>query len=200
MSAELQAACDAMPKSHLTYIVTAYGKPRSKYGLGTDFAKWATQAGLPARCRLHGLKKGGMRRLAEAGNTAHELMAQSGHKTLTEVQRYTEDADQKRLADSGYAKRRQRTKGAMMLQTALPTYTNMRNKPEISNGGARPWRSLGDSNPCFRRERATCSRATYLRMSSFWPTPVIRRFTPGEPVPRSNDQQARASASTRSSC
>ena len=33
------------------------------------------EAGLPARCRLHGLKKGGMRRLAEAGGTAHELMA-----------------------------------------------------------------------------------------------------------------------------
>ena len=86
MSPELQAACDAMPKVHLTYIVTAHGKPRSKYGLGNDFAKWATEAGLPARCRLHGLKKGGMRRLAEAGGTAHELMAFSGHKTLTEVQ------------------------------------------------------------------------------------------------------------------
>src|SRR5262249_30863325 len=50
-----------MPKAHLTYIVTAHGKPRSKYGLGNDFAKWATEAGLPAYCRLHGLKKGGMR-------------------------------------------------------------------------------------------------------------------------------------------
>src|SRR5262249_262218 len=69
ISPELQAACDAMPKSHLTYIVTVYGKPRSKYGLGNDFAKWATAAGLPARCRLHGLKKSAMRRLAEAGNT-----------------------------------------------------------------------------------------------------------------------------------
>jgi integrase len=88
ISADLQAACDAMPKEHLTYIVTAYGKPRSKYGLGNDFARWATEAGLPARCRLHGLKKGGMRRLAEVGSTAHELMAISGHKTLTEVQRY----------------------------------------------------------------------------------------------------------------
>ena len=36
-----------------------------------------------------------------------------------------------------------------MLQTTLPTYTNMRNKPEISNGGAGPWRSLGESNPRF---------------------------------------------------
>ena len=65
ISPELQAACSAMPKSHLTYIVTAYGKPRSKYGLGNDFAKWATEAGLPAQCRMHGLKKGGMRRLAD---------------------------------------------------------------------------------------------------------------------------------------
>jgi integrase len=106
MSPELQAACDAMPRVHLTYIVTAHGKPRSKHGLGNDFAKWATEAGLPARCRLHGLKKGGMRRLAEAGATAHELMAISGHKTLTEVQRYTKDADRKKLADSGIAKLR----------------------------------------------------------------------------------------------
>jgi integrase len=105
MPPELQAACDAMPKSHLTYLVTAYGKPRSKYGLGNDFAKWASEAGLPTRCRLHGLKKGGMRRLAEAGNTAHELMAISGHRTLTEVQRYTKDVDRKRLADSGMAKK-----------------------------------------------------------------------------------------------
>jgi hypothetical protein len=105
VSHELQAACDAMPKAHLTYIVTAHGKPRSKYGLGNDFAKWATEAGLPARCRLHGLKKSGLRRLAEDGNTTHELMAISGHKTLSEVQRYTDAVDRKRLAESGMAKR-----------------------------------------------------------------------------------------------
>jgi integrase len=118
MSPELQAACDAMPKAHLTYIVTAYGKPRSKYGLGTDFARWATEAGLPARCRMHGLKKGGMRRLAEHGNTTHELMAISGHRTLSEVQRYTEDADRKRLADSGMAKRRDQRENAVVANLA----------------------------------------------------------------------------------
>ena len=118
ISQELQAACDAMPKSHLTYIVTAYGEPRSKYGLGNDFAKWATAAGLSARCRLHGLKKSAMRRLAEAGNTAHELMAISGHKTLAEVQRYTSAADKKQLAETGMAKMRERTKSA-------ETYTNI---------------------------------------------------------------------------
>jgi integrase len=114
MSLELQEACHAMPKAHLTYIVSKYGKPRSKYGLGNDFAKWATEAGLPARCRLHGLKKGGMRRLAEAGNTTHELMAISGHRTLSEVQRYTEDADSKRLAATGMAKMRGQTENTLM--------------------------------------------------------------------------------------
>jgi integrase len=116
ISPELQAACDAMPKSHLTYIISSHGKPRSKYGLGNDFAKWATEAGLPRRCRLHGLKKGGMRRWAEAGGTAHELMAFSGHRTLSQVQHYTSAADKKKLADSGFAKM-QRTK-------CDDTYTN----------------------------------------------------------------------------
>jgi len=132
MSPELQAACDAMPKAHLTYIVTVYGKPRSKYGLGNDFAKWATEAGLAARCRLHGLKKGGMRRLAEAGNTTHELMAISGHKTLSEVQRYTDDADRKRLAESGMAKRQGQsvniTLSNLGAQSVKPTANTLKEK------------------------------------------------------------------------
>jgi hypothetical protein len=111
-----------MPKAHLTYIVTAQGKPRSKYGLGNDFAKWVTEAGLPKHCRMHGLKKGGMRRRAEAGNTAHELMSFSGHKTLTEVQRYTSAADKKRLAASGAAKMRGQTENSDVTNIASPLH------------------------------------------------------------------------------
>ena len=132
LSAELQAACEAMPKDHLTYIVTTYGKPRSKYGLGNDFAKWATEAGLPSRCRLHGLKKSGMRRLAEAGNTTHELMAISGHKTLTEVQRYTDDADRKRLAESGMAKRQGQSMNKQLAN--LPAKTGKPAAKSLKNG------------------------------------------------------------------
>lgn len=108
----LEFRLDAMPKAHLTFIVTVYGKPRSKYGLGNDLARRATEAGLPKHCRLDGLKKGGMRRGAEKGMTAHELMALSGHKTLTEVQRYTEKADKKRLASSGMAKMRDQSENS----------------------------------------------------------------------------------------
>lgn len=106
VSPDLMGAIDAMPRSHLTFIVTAYGRPRSKFGLGTDFARWAKTAGLPDNCRLHGLKKGGMRRAAEAQNTTHELMAYSGHRTYAEVDRYTKDAEKKLLADTGEEKRR----------------------------------------------------------------------------------------------
>jgi integrase len=122
VSSELQAACDAMPKAHLTYIVTANGKPRSKYGLGNDFARWATEAGLPKHCRLHGLKKGGMRRLAEAGGTTHELMAVSGHKTLAEVQRYTDAANRKRLADRGMAKLKGQSENSQVANLSAPKW------------------------------------------------------------------------------
>jgi integrase len=105
LTPELQAACEAMPRGHLTYLISRTGTPRSPAALGNDFRKWATEAGLPARCRLHGLKKGGMRRLAEAGNTTHELMGISGHKTLAMVQLYTDGADQKKLAASGIKKK-----------------------------------------------------------------------------------------------
>jgi hypothetical protein len=43
-------------------------------------------------------------RLAEAGCTAHEIMAISGHKSLKEVERYTKAADQERLARSAVAR------------------------------------------------------------------------------------------------
>jgi hypothetical protein len=68
-----------------------------------SFAEWAAEVGLPNHCRLHGLKKGGMRRLAQSGATGHELMAISGHHKLAMVEHYTADADRKKLADRWHA-------------------------------------------------------------------------------------------------
>ena len=45
-------------------------------------------------------------------------MAFSGHKTLTEVQRYTTDVDRKRLADAAMAKLRDQSKNADYTNTA----------------------------------------------------------------------------------
>jgi len=49
---------------------------------------------------------------------ATSALAISGHKTLTEVQRYTADADRKRLAESGMAKRQGQTVNATLSNPA----------------------------------------------------------------------------------
>ena len=55
-------------------------------------------ADLPRRCVTHGLRKAAARRLAEAGCSAHEIAAITGHRTLKEIERYTRGAEQARLA------------------------------------------------------------------------------------------------------
>lgn len=56
------------------------------------------EAGLPAKCVSHGLRKAAMRRLTEAGKTTKQIAAVSGHKSLREVERYKDAAEQRRLA------------------------------------------------------------------------------------------------------
>jgi integrase len=46
----------------------------------------------------HGLRKAAARRLAEAGCSANEIAAITGHTTLKEIERYTKAADQRKLA------------------------------------------------------------------------------------------------------
>jgi len=47
--------------------------------------------------------------LAEAGATANEIAAVTGHKTLAEVQRYTEQADRSGMADIALEKMQKRS-------------------------------------------------------------------------------------------
>src|SRR5262249_9445449 len=55
------------------------------------------------------------RRLAEAGCSAHEIMAVTGHKTLSEVERYTRAAEQERLNAAAMAKQLENEKVANSL-------------------------------------------------------------------------------------
>jgi integrase len=100
----LQAVLDAAPSEHLTFLVTATGKPYGGNAFSEQFRKWCDAAGLPKRCKPHGLRKAACRRLAEAGCSANEIMAISGHATMKEIVRYTKDADQARLARNALAK------------------------------------------------------------------------------------------------
>lgn len=95
---EIQRALAAYPAKGLTLFGRSNGKPMTRSGLTRFMKDAAAKAGLPAKCVPHGLRKAGMRRMAEAGKTEKQIAAVSGHKSLREVQRYTEAADQRRLA------------------------------------------------------------------------------------------------------
>jgi integrase len=106
---DFRALLDATPADNLTFLVTETGKPFTPPGFGNWFRKVCDEAGLPKECAAHGLRKAASRRLAEAGCTAHEIMAITGHRTLREVTRYTEAADRKQLARSAIKKAIKRT-------------------------------------------------------------------------------------------
>ena len=91
------------PADHLTFLTTRNSKPFSPAGFGNYFRDCCNEAGL-SHCSAHGLRKAAARRLAEAGCTMHEIAAITGHASLSEVQRYTKAADQKRLALSAMQK------------------------------------------------------------------------------------------------
>jgi integrase len=100
----LRAVFDATPSEQLTFLVTATGKPYGGNAFSAQFRNWCDAAGLPKRCKPHGLRKAACRRLAEAGCSANEIMAISGHATMKEIVRYTKDADQARLARNALVK------------------------------------------------------------------------------------------------
>jgi integrase len=100
---ELQAALDATPSGHLTFLITAYGKPFIAAGFGNWFHDRCFEAGLHGYS-AHGLRHAACARLANAGATGHEIAAWSGHRTLQEVSRYTRSADQRVLARAAETK------------------------------------------------------------------------------------------------
>lgn len=96
VGSELQTALDATKQDHVCILTTAYGKPFSVDGFSGWMRDAITKAGLPLDCKPHGLRKTLGRRMADAGCTAHEIMAVLGHLTLEEAERYTREADRRR--------------------------------------------------------------------------------------------------------
>jgi integrase len=93
----LQAVIDATQIGHLTYLVTAFGKPFSDAGIGNWFRDRCDEAGLK-HCSAHGLRKAGATIAADLGATDEQLMALFGWKSRRQVSTYTRGANQKKLA------------------------------------------------------------------------------------------------------
>jgi integrase len=104
MHPDLKAILDATPSDHLLFLISGHGQAyASAKSFGNAMNRWAKEAGL-AGCPLHGLRKACARRLAEAGCSALEIMSITGHKTLSEVERYVRAASQKRMSQSAMGK------------------------------------------------------------------------------------------------
>jgi integrase len=94
----LRAAIDACPSNHLTFLVTSQGQPFTDAGFTNWFRDRCNEAGLPNGLSAHGLRKARSQLIAEKGVSAHGIAAVTGHKTLSEVQRYTATFDRRKLA------------------------------------------------------------------------------------------------------
>lgn len=114
----LQKVLDALPSDQFTFLQTRQGKSRSENGLGNLMRKWCDDACLP-ECTAHGLRKAQGRRLAEAGCTNKQIQAWLGHKTATQSDVYTKDADIERLSDDA----------ADLLQSSLNREQKVGNHP-----------------------------------------------------------------------
>jgi integrase len=102
MHPRLVATIENTPLNNLTFLLTEAGAPFSAAGFGNWFRDRCNEACLP-HCSAHGLRKACATRLANAGCTTEQIKSVTGHKTLSEVARYTKAADQERNAKQALA-------------------------------------------------------------------------------------------------
>ena len=114
---ETATAIDAMGTSaHLVFLVNDNGAAFNEESFSKWFRKRCRAIGLDRASKTgkklspHGLRKAACVRLAHAGCSTKEIAAISGHKALHEIERYTRDAEQARLARSAMARLREQKK------------------------------------------------------------------------------------------
>jgi integrase len=93
----------AAPSEAMVFLLNERGRAFTAAGFSQWFRQQCRSIGLKG-LSAHGLRKAACRRLAEAGCSANEIAAISGHASLTEVARYTRAADRAKLAASALAR------------------------------------------------------------------------------------------------
>lgn len=96
-------AAAALPENGIYLICDKDGYPIKPDTLSWIIREAVREAGLPPRCKAHGLRKANQRLLAERGATTKQMQAISGHRTLKETERYSEMANQASLAVAAQA-------------------------------------------------------------------------------------------------
>jgi integrase len=105
---ELQAILAATPTIGIgTFLVNERGQPFAARAFSKWFKTCCRTAGL-GHLSAHGLRKAAMRRMAEAGYTAPQIAAWSGHESLREIARYIAAANRAHMARAGLETERKR--------------------------------------------------------------------------------------------
>jgi integrase len=117
----LKAELAHVPDGQLLFLRTEAGEAFTANGFYMRFRDWCDAADVPRGRSPHGLRKACGRRLAEAGATAHQIMAILGLKTLALAEVYTRAAAQKKLAKDGMARIRKQNAASNPTRRRLPT-------------------------------------------------------------------------------
>ncbi len=141
---KLEASMTSMQRTNLTFLLTEAGAPFSAAGFGNWFRDRCNEAGL-RHCSAHGLRKACATRLANAGCTPEQIKSITGHKTLSEVARYTKAADQDRNAKQAMANLL-RSESEQACPTLTPSWTKTENNPVKTTHFLKKWRARKDSN------------------------------------------------------
>lgn len=100
---ELAEELVTLPADRMLFIVkNQMGAPYTVESLGNWFRDRCSEANVPGS--LHGLRKAGATRLADAGATEWEIASYLAHSDTKQASIYTKMANRSRLADSGFAK------------------------------------------------------------------------------------------------
>jgi integrase len=94
---DLAAALESAPRVAVTMLADPAGRPWKPDALTAAVAAALRLAGYKGYT-LHGLRKSAAVALAEAGCSAHEIQAITGHESLEMMEHYAKGASQKRLA------------------------------------------------------------------------------------------------------
>jgi hypothetical protein len=151
-------------RDNSTILVTAYGERFSVKGFGQMISTAIREAGLPERCKAHGLRKAAARRLAEAGCSASEIAAITGHKTLAEVERYTRAADQERLARQAIQRQSENRSGKPLADEVANTTAEALKINSLMSKMALP-REVHELNN-FNRLRKSLGRKCFIELQS----------------------------------
>ncbi|MDD2705519.1 MAG: tyrosine-type recombinase/integrase [Acidocella sp.] len=107
---ELRTALDATERRAVVICTRRDGHAWKSDHFKKSFAAARDALGLPDDLHFHGLRHSAAVRLAEAGCSPHEIAAVTGHKSLSMVSRYTDQARQETLATTAIARLENKTR------------------------------------------------------------------------------------------